>query len=129
MRVQQSVTSQRRADEAAAAERRRLAVGDHPARLRLDASGTILASDGLETAVGVPADEVLGVHGNDLVAALGRSIDFAGPPEVEDQAHDDQVLRIAVAGGDDLLVFSTPAAADEQHGAGTWVYLVRQSRR
>lgn len=109
--------------------RRRAAVGDRPARLRLDASGSIVAVDGLEEALGLEPATLIGVHGADLVDVLGRSIDLIGGPSVEADEGGDQTLRIGGAGGDDLLVFATPAAADDHHDSGTWVYLARSSRR
>jgi MoaA/NifB/PqqE/SkfB family radical SAM enzyme len=117
-----------RPDPGDAEQRRRAAVGDHPARLRLDRTGVILSGEGLEQALGVPAADVIGAEGRALAEILGRSIQLAGEPAVQATAGDDTTLRIAAADGDDLMVFTTPAAADERHGTGTWVFLARCSR-
>lgn len=110
-------------------ERRTAAVGAHPARLRIDASGVIVSADGTEDALGIDHGGLVGVHGNDLTAVLGRSIDLVGAPVVERDEDGDQTLRIAAEDGDAIVVFATPASADAEHEAGTWVYLARTSRR
>ena len=108
--------------------RRRDAVGDRPARLRLDTTGRIIAEDGLQAALGIPGPDVVGTHGHELVTVLGRTLAVTGDPEVESEEDGATRLRLAVADGDDIVVFATDAAADEQGPGGTWVYLARASR-
>ncbi|MCB1017791.1 MAG: hypothetical protein KDB10_22085, partial [Acidimicrobiales bacterium] len=115
--------------DADASERRRLeAVGRDAARLRLDAAGTVVAAAGLHAALGVADDDVIGRHGEELPAVLGRHLDLAGPPLVVAAESDgDTTLRLPASDGDDVVVFTTPAGRD---GAdGTWVHLARASRR
>lgn len=123
------VTIGPRPDPSATEQRRRAAVGEHPARLLLDHTGVVVAGDGPLEAVGVPTEVFVGVHGDQLTEILGRTLELTGAPETETETGDDRTLRIRVVGGDDVSVFVTPAAADEHHGAGTWVYLARSSHR
>lgn len=115
-------------DAAARERRRRAAVGEAPACLRLDTAGRIIAAAGMEVALGVAGPEVVGTHGHELVSVLARTIDVTGAPTVETEEDGDTCLRLGVADGDDILVFATPAAPDEQDAGGTWVYLARASR-
>ncbi len=117
----------RRREQTAA--RRRAAVGDHPARLRLDSAGMILAGEGLEDSLGIPVADVVGLHGQAITDVLARHLAVLGPPEIEDEEGDDTTLRIPVDGGDDVRVFATSAPADGAQDAGTWVYLARSSDR
>lgn len=115
-----------RPDPATTERRRRAAVGDRAAALRLDAAGTIVAATGLADALGVPDDEVVGIHGEELTAVLGRTLDLAGGAEVERTEDADTTLRIPAVDGDDVVVFATPAT---DGAGGTWVHLARTSRR
>ncbi len=103
-------------------------MGDRAARLRLDTTGRIIAETGMEAALGVAGPDVVGAHGHELVSVLGRTIDVTGEPTVETEVDGDTCLRLGVADGDDIMVFATPAAPDEQAPGGTWVYLARASR-
>lgn len=107
-------------------QRRRAAVGEHAAVLRLDADGRVIAVDGLHAALGVADDAVLGVHGDDLTSRLAEHLPLSGPAEVRQAEGDDTTLRIPVADGDDVLVFATPARDPD---GGTWVHLILASRR
>ena len=107
-------------------QRRRAAVGEHAAVLRLDADGRVIAVDGLQAALGVADDAVLGVHGDDLTSRLAEHLPLSGPAEVRQAEGDDTTLRIPAADGDHVLVFATPARDPD---GGTWVHLIRASRR
>ena len=110
-----------------ATERRRLAaVGGHAAVLRLDADGRVVDADGLEAALGVPDEVVLGLHGDDLTARLAEHLPLSGPAAVRATEGDDTTLCIPAADGDDVYVFASPA---REPAGGTWVYVTLASRR
>ncbi len=115
-----------RPDPGAVERRRRAAVGDQAAVLQLDAGGTIVEATGLADALGVPDHDVVGLHGDELTAALGRTVPLTGDAAVERTEGEDTTLRIPAADGDDIVVFATPATGP---AGGTWVHLARASRR
>ncbi len=115
-----------RPDPAETDRRRRAAVGDRAAALRLDAGGTIVAATGLADALGVPDDDVIGRHGEELPSLLARTLPLAGGAAIEREEGDDTTLRIPAADGDDVVVFATPVT---DAAGGTWVHLARASRR